>query len=143
MQPGPSPILQFKDDSTTIFRTIRTLLSSESDISVRHMNSTIGIGRSYYQTLSDPIYGWRLALVLSVFINLNIGLLNLLPFPILDGGHIVMAVYEWIRKKPLNQKILAFVQMFCALLLIGFMVYVTFYDIGDLIREKDMPLIRW
>jgi regulator of sigma E protease len=35
-------------------------------------------------------------------LNVNLALLNLLPFPVLDGGHITMALLEWVRRKPLN-----------------------------------------
>jgi regulator of sigma E protease len=107
------------------------------------MSSAVGIGNFYYQTLSDPVNGWRLALVLSVLINVNLGLLNLLPFPVLDGGHITMATYEWIRKKPINLRFLEIFQTACALLLIGFMIYVTFYDVGDIIRSDEAEPIRW
>ena len=143
MRPGPNPFRQVWNGATAIFRTIGSLFSSDSDVSVRHMSSAVGIGNFYYQTLSDPVNGWRLALVLSVLINVNLGLLNLLPFPVLDGGHITMATYEWIRKKPINLRFLEIFQTACALLLIGFMIYVTFYDVGDIIRSDEAVPIRW
>jgi regulator of sigma E protease len=143
MHPGPNPFQQVLNGATAIFRTIGSLFSSESDVSVRHMSSAVGIGNFYYQTLSDPVNGWRLALVLSVLINVNLGLLNLLPFPVLDGGHITMATYECIRKKPINLRFLEIFQTACALLLIGFMVYVTFYDVGDIVRGGETEPIRW
>ena len=50
----------------------------------------------------------------------------------LDGGHIVLAIIESIRRKPVNIRILEFVQTGCAVLIIGYMAYVSFFDIGDL-----------
>ena len=38
-------------------------------------------------------------------LNVNLAILNLLPFPVLDGGHIVMATVEWVRRKPTPVKI--------------------------------------
>ena len=67
----------------------------------------------------------------SVVLNVNLALLNLLPFPVLDGGHITMAILEWIRRKPLNIRILEVVQTACVLLLLGFMVFISFKDTGD------------
>jgi len=58
-------------------------------------------------------------------------MLNMLPFPVLDGGHITLALIEAVRRKPINIRVLEFVQTACALVLIGFMLYVTFYDVGD------------
>ncbi|MEX1119866.1 MAG: site-2 protease family protein, partial [Terrimicrobiaceae bacterium] len=87
-------------------------------------------------------YGWRLALTLSVLINVNLAMLNLLPFPVLDGGHITLAIIEAIRKKPMNVRVLEVVQSTCAMLLIGFMLYVTFFDVGDFFpskADKDPP----
>ena len=143
-QPGPNPFSQMKDGATAIFRTIGALFSSKTDISVRHMSSAIGIGGHYYDVLSDPIDGWRMALILSVLINVNLGLLNLLPFPVLDGGHIMMASYEAIRKRPLNMRAMEIFQASCALLLIGFMLFVTFYDVGDRVKSgKTLEQASW
>jgi regulator of sigma E protease len=58
-------------------------------------------------------------------------MLNLLPLPVLDGGHIALSVIEWIRRRPLTMSILEPLQTGCALVLIGYMVYITFYDLQD------------
>ena len=63
-------------------------------------------------------------------------MLNLLPLPVLDGGHIAMSIYEWIFKSPINIKIMEMLQFGCALLLISFMVYVTWFDVGDLSKKS-------
>jgi regulator of sigma E protease len=66
----------------------------------------------------------------------NLALLNLLPFPVLDGGHITLAIIEAIRRKPISVRVLEVVQTACALLLIGFMLYLTFYDVGDIVASN-------
>ena len=54
--------------------------------------------------------------------------------------HIVLAIIESIRRKPVNIRILEVVQTACAVLIIGYMVYVSFFDIGDLVgRDNDEP----
>ncbi|HEX8280584.1 MAG TPA: site-2 protease family protein, partial [Chthoniobacterales bacterium] len=68
----------------------------------------------------------------SVILNVNLAILNMLPIPVLDGGHIVLAIIESIRRKPVNIRVLEFVQTGCAVLIIGYMAYVSFFDIGDL-----------
>ncbi len=135
-RPGPNPFRQVWDGGTAIFRTIGALFASDDDVNVTQMSSAVGIGNYYYQTLSDPVYGWRLAFVLSVLINVNLGLLNLLPFPVLDGGHIMMASYEAVRKRPLNMRAMEIFQATCALLLIGFMLFVTWFDVGDIVKKS-------
>jgi regulator of sigma E protease len=126
----PAPWTQVKDAATSIFRMVGALLSPKSDVKAAHFSGPVGIMRLYYQVF-DTDYGWQLALSLSVLINVNLALLNLLPFPVLDGGHIVLAIVEGIRRKPINIRVLEFVQTACAIALIGFMLYVTFYDVGD------------
>lgn len=134
----PNPITQVTDAATSIFRMVGALFSPKSDVKAAHFSGPVGIMRLYYQVFETD-YGWRLALSLSVLINVNLALLNLLPFPVLDGGHITLAIVEMVRRKPINVKVLEFVQTACALLLIGFMLYVTFYDVGDLIAPSSPP----
>jgi regulator of sigma E protease len=87
--------------------------------------------RVYYLLFESPD-GWRLALWFSVILNVNLAILNLLPIPILDGGHITVAGVEAIRKRPIKAKTLEILQTGFAYLLIGYMLYITFFDIQDL-----------
>ena len=136
----PTPWSQVKDAATSIFRMVGALLSPKSDVKAAHFSGPVGIMRLYYQVF-ETNYGWQLALSLSVLINVNLAILNLLPFPVLDGGHIVLAIIEGIRRKPINVRVLEAVQTACAVLLIGFMLYVTFFDVGDMFvtRPNEAP----
>jgi regulator of sigma E protease len=126
-----SPIEQIYAAVETIGNTIGALLSPQSDIKLQHMSGPIMIMQTYYR-LFDSDYGWQMALWFSVVFNVNLALINLLPIPVLDGGHIVLALIEGIRRRPINLRVLEVVQTGCALLLIGFMLYVSFYDAQDL-----------
>jgi len=131
----PNPFGQIKDAGTSIFRMVGALLSPNSDVKAAHFSGPVGIMRLYYNIFENPD-GWRIALAFSVLINVNLALMNLLPFPVLDGGHITLAIIEAIRRKPINVRVLEVVQTACALLLIGFMLYLTFYDVGDLVAPE-------
>jgi len=126
-----SPLEQICAAVQTIGNTIGALLSPQSDIKLQHMSGPIMIMQTYYR-LFDTDFGWQLALWFSVVFNVNLAMINLLPIPVLDGGHIVLALIESIRKRPINLRVLEVVQGACALLLIGFMLYVSFYDAQDL-----------
>lgn len=67
-------------------------------------------------------------------ISMNLGIMNLLPFPALDGGRLLFLIIEGIRRKPVNPKIEAAVNAAGLILLMGLMVFVTFSDIGKLIK---------
>jgi regulator of sigma E protease len=137
----PEPWVQVSDAATTIFRMIGALTSPRSDVKAAHFSGPLGILRLYYRVFDAPD-GWRLALALSVLINVNLALLNLLPFPVLDGGHITLALVEAVRRKPMNVRVLEIVQTACAILLIGFMLFVTFYDIGDNVGKKKQSVLE-
>ncbi|MCR5146959.1 MAG: site-2 protease family protein [Clostridia bacterium] len=62
-------------------------------------------------------------------ISLSLGITNLLPFPPLDGGKVVLLIIEAIRKKPLNQKIEVAIQSIGFIALITLSVFVTYNDI--------------
>ena len=80
--------------------------------------------------------GWQLALWFSVVLNVNLAVMNMLPLPVLDGGHILLAIIEWICGHPIHQKTLEIVQTTFAMLLIGTMLYISFYDVSDLVLGR-------
>ena len=126
----PSPVEQVYDSITSTVNTIGAVASPKSDVKLQHLSGPVGIGRIYY-LLFQSDKGWQLALWFSVILNVNLAILNMLPIPVLDGGHIVLAIIESIRRKPVNIRVLEFVQTACAVLIIGYMAYVSFFDIGD------------
>jgi len=65
-------------------------------------------------------------------LSLNVGIFNLLPLPVLDGGQIVITLAETIVGKELNDKVKTGLMVACWVLLIGFMVFVTWQDISRL-----------
>ncbi len=130
----PGAIEQVTDSVNAMVQTFGALLSKKSDIKVQHLGGAVKIIEVYYR-LFDAEQGWRLALWFSVLMNVNLALLNLLPIPILDGGHITLALIEGIRRKPLNERILKYIQTAFAVLVIGFMLFIFFFDSGDLIKE--------
>jgi regulator of sigma E protease len=131
----PDPVEQVYHSITSTLQTIGAVASPSSDVKLQHMSGPIMIVRIYY-LLFESDNGWKLALWFSVILNVNLAILNMLPIPVLDGGHIVLAVIEGVRRKPVNMKILEWVQTACATLIIGYMLYISFFDIGDLFGKS-------
>lgn len=67
----------------------------------------------------------------AAFLSINLGLINLLPVPVLDGGHIVTLALEGLRGKPLSRRYLQAVQMVGFVLLLMLMVLATVKDIRN------------
>lgn len=132
----PDPVEQVYHSITSTLQTIGAVASPSSDVKLQHMSGPIMIVRIYYM-LFESDNGWKLALWFSVILNVNLAILNLLPIPVLDGGHIVLALIEGVRRKPVNMKILEWVQTACATLIIGYMLYISFFDIGDLLGKNN------
>lgn len=130
-----TPVEQVTDAVRHMGNLVSKLFSPKSDLSPAHMSGPIGVGRLYYKLFQDKD-GWRLVLWFSVVFNINLAILNMLPFPVLDGGHITMAAAEAIRRKPPQGRLLEYIQTACALLLFGFIIFVTLKDTGDIVGGK-------
>lgn len=130
----PSPGEQIRAGIGQIVGTLRTLISRKSDVGVQQLGGAVTIIRVYTTPFGNEDR-WRLVLWFSVVMNVNLALLNLLPFPVLDGGHITLACLELIRRRPVSGRILQYLQTACAMLLIGFMLFIAFFDTGDWVRS--------
>jgi len=77
--------------------------------------------------------------IFMAIININLGILNLLPIPILDGGHLLFLGIEGIRGKPLNEKIMSVSQKVGLALILTLMVIVIYNDVLRIITGKTFP----
>jgi regulator of sigma E protease len=123
----PNPFQQFADVIDMTYKSLRGMVSRKSTIKPRHMSGPLGI----VSVIGKAVYRGNIimALNLIVMITFSLALINLFPLPVLDGGHIVLSVIEEIRGKPLPEALIKPIFMVCVILLIGLMVFVTFYDI--------------
>ena len=137
----PNPFLQLKRVVLLTWNSLRgigyslgnslRLTQQHTTIRAKHMSGPIGIGK--YLFLS--VYRGSLVLGLSVVvvITFNLGIVNLLPIPILDGGHILLALLEILFRRPISRKILEPISIGFIVLLIGFMIFVSFYDVKKIV----------
>lgn len=110
------------DFSVSIVDNIKMLFTGK--VTTNQLMGPIGISGVVAQTsgFSDFIY-------IVALISLSLGVTNLLPFPPLDGGKVVIYVIEAIRRKPMKENVEAAIQMAGFMILIGLSIYVTYNDI--------------
>jgi regulator of sigma E protease len=115
------------DDSTLILRVLKGMFTRH--VSVRSLSGPVGIAQQI--DIAVQLGFWTLMRLMSE-ISLNLGIFNLLPIPILDGGMILFLVIEAIMRRDLNQQIKERVYQVAFVCLIVFAVFVIFNDITKL-----------
>ena len=104
---------------------LKALLSFEVD--KKDVLGPIGIAKISGSSLDR---GLASIVFLMAILSINLGLINLLPIPALDGGYILLFTHELIFKKPLSSKIQLFLFKFGFLFIISLMLLVTAFDLG-------------
>ena len=121
-----NPIEQVKSDASSIFRLLKALTTpGESKKAAGGLGGPVAIFTMIWFALKLGIFN---ALGLIRFININLAVLNLLPIPVLDGGHICFALWEGITRRKVHPKVVGTLVNLFAILLIGAMVFLTWRD---------------
>ena len=124
----PTPWKQITKSLLLMADTLNALLhTKKTGVGVGDLSGPLGIGWILWMKTIQDI---RETLSFIVILNINLAIINLLPIPVLDGGHICVTLIEAIRRKPLNQKFIEATQTLFAALLITLMIYITFKDAG-------------
>ncbi|NLF23175.1 MAG: RIP metalloprotease RseP [Lentisphaerae bacterium] len=138
------PWQQLKNDAAGVVRILRALVAPRTKGETRRAASGLSgplviVVLLYYQVRAGLI----VALAFLRFLCVNLALLNLLPLPVLDGGHIVFACYEIVTRRKPNARLVGFLSNVFAVLLIGLMVLLLFRDTVFLKRmfgTRDAPV---
>jgi regulator of sigma E protease len=115
----------------TVDHTVMTVVGLKKlafgEVSAKSVGGPIMIGKLAGDTFSSR--GWRDFLRIMAIISISLGVFNLIPIPILDGGHIVFAVIESIRGRPLSQGVQQAALKVGLSLILVLMVFALFNDI--------------
>lgn len=125
VQYNPNPFSLFGKVFEEIWHTLKALFTGS--LNPKWMSGPIGI----VQVVHDhSMVSLKEALFWLGAISLNLGVLNLLPLPVLDGGTICFALYELVTGNRLKTKTLEKLIIPFALLLIGFFIFLTYHDLA-------------
>jgi regulator of sigma E protease len=115
-------------DASLIVDVIKGMFTAR--VSVRSVSGPIGIGQQVHQQFSLP--GWSPIITLMAFISVNLGIFNLLPFPILDGGMILFLAIESFMRRDVSYRIKERVYQVAFVCFVLFAAFVIFNDISRL-----------
>lgn len=134
----PTPWAQVKSHAGSIFRVLRALATpSTSGAAAGAVGGPIFILMMLWLMIKSSFI---LGLWFTGLLNVNLAIINLLPVPILDGGHVVMNLYEWIARRPPPARVLNFLAHAFAVLFIALFLALTF---RDSVRHLLPPLRHW
>jgi regulator of sigma E protease len=128
------PFTQVAEAVRTTLRVLGALLHPASDVGISNLSGPVGIGYTLYVISQIGILE---VLSIVVLININLAILNLLPVPVLDGGHMAFATIARLSGKPVPARIIASAQGAFMLFFLAVFVYVTFFDFGRVKRNES------
>ena len=138
----PSIAKQFRDSLERTYSAMASLVNPQSDVGIASLAGPVDIGRVIYKLSLTDI---SLMLSFAVLLNVNLAILNMLPVPVLDGGHILFAIISKIRGGPIPPNVFGAIQAAFTLLFLSLMVYVVYYGMlrwsGDSRYEREMEAV--
>jgi regulator of sigma E protease len=129
-----NPVTQVVDAVRVTFRVLGALIHPQSDVGISNLSGPVGISYTLYVISQIGILE---VLSIVVLINVNLAILNLLPIPVLDGGHMAFATIAKLRGRPIPPNIVASAQGAFMLVFLMIFVYVTFFDVGRVRRNES------
>ncbi len=126
--PRPSELI--REFSTLIFRVLGALLTpGTSSMAASALAGPVFILKSLWDMVQNS---FAMALWFTCLLNVNLAILNLLPIPVLDGGHIVFSLWEVITRTRINARFKTIVMGACWFLLIPAMLFLAYRDVARL-----------
>lgn len=123
------PMDQIRYDAKGIFRILRALLSRREGEAKQAVNALGGPPAILLMLWASIKISILNGIGFIRFLNINLAILNLLPLPVLDGGHIVFSLWEGISRRKIHPKLVnALVNVFLVLI-IGLMIFLSIRDI--------------
>lgn len=130
-----NPIDQLKNDALAIVRVVKALSSrDEAPQAAKNLGGPVAI---FGMLMFSIKAGLLSTMGLVRLLNVNLALLNLLPIPVLDGGHILFSLWHGITGRKVNPNVQATLVNIFAILLIGAMLLITFNDIDRIVGIRE------
>lgn len=127
-----NPVEQILGHATMTVRVLKSLVHPTSDINVSKLSGPVGIGKIFWDASEAGI---RYVIWIAILVNVNLAIFNLLPIPVLDGGHMLFATIGRLRGRALSTGFVAATQSVFIVLLFSMIIYVSFFDVRRIVRD--------
>ncbi|NQV26202.1 MAG: RIP metalloprotease RseP [Rhodopirellula sp.] len=117
-------LYQTQNTGLDIYLTLRNLVSG--DLSPKNLHGPVGIAQVAYAVSKQ---GMSQLLMFLGFLSINLAILNFLPIPVLDGGHMVFLIWEGVTRRKPSEKVLMAASYVGMAFVLGLMVFVIYLDI--------------
>lgn len=107
-----------------LYVTLKKLFTGE--VAAKNVGGIITISRVTYAFAQS---GWERFLWFLALLSINLAFINLLPIPVLDGGHLMFVVIEGIKGSPVNPRVLGYTQILGLVFIVALVVFVTYNDL--------------
>jgi len=124
---NPGPFMLFSAVFSETGQTLKALVSG--NLHPKWLSGPVGIVQVMH-------HGWQIGSKEALFwvaaISINLGFLNLLPIPVLDGGYLCLSLWEMVTRKKIHPRTMERMIIPFVILLIGLLVFLTFQDVTRL-----------
>lgn len=107
-----------------LYVTLKRILGGS--VSSKNIGGVISISVYTYETAKGS---WQKFLYFLAILSLNLAFINVLPIPVLDGGHLLFLLIEKIKGSPVSESVMTYAQYIGVALILSLVIYVTFNDI--------------
>ena len=138
VSPAQTILCSFKEVGYWIETVVKSVgMMFTGKLGINDLSGPVGVVDSVNTVVeqSKPDGAWYVCLNIFqyiVMLSANLGVMNLLPLPALDGGRFLLLLIEWIFRKPIPRKVEKYINAAGFIILMGFMVVVTCKDIWQL-----------
>ncbi|HMP74696.1 MAG TPA: RIP metalloprotease RseP [Kiritimatiellia bacterium] len=122
------PVEQIKSHAMLVVRLLQKLVTpAESKGAASAVGGPVAILSMFWMYVQGS---FLMALWFTCLINVNLAVLNLLPIPVLDGGHIMLSLWELITRRPASHRVVSFIWNVSAILLMSLFALLTWRDVN-------------
>ncbi|MFA5042744.1 MAG: site-2 protease family protein [Kiritimatiellia bacterium] len=129
------PSVQLKSHATMILRVVRALVSREAKRTAEGLG---GPPMILYMIQDAVRKGIMIALWFMCFLNVNLAIINLLPIPVLDGGHIMFSLWELVTRRPIHPKLIGWIYQVFFFLFIAAIILLSGRDFQRLYQLRQL-----